>query len=119
MSIRDARRSSRALALTAVLTFACVPAFAMPRDGASRPGAPGAFTAIFETLRSVWLSVWGDSGLTIDPDGRQGGSGMFNVHENEGVLIDPNGGRPAGSGGGNATPPGEGPNEGITIDPNG
>jgi hypothetical protein len=116
MSNRDSRRSARALVLAAVLAFASFPALAMPRNGASRLSDGGAFSAFFETLRSVWLNVWGESGLTIDPDGRPASSGMTNVLGNEGVLIDPNGG---GTGGGNATTPGEGTDEGITIDPHG
>lgn len=115
MSIRDARRPFRALVLSAVLALAAFPALAMPMNSASRLGERGAFTAIFETLRSIWLSVWGEEGITIDPDGRPGTSGMTNVIGNEGMSIDPNG-RPTG--GGNANP-GEGTDEGVLIDPNG
>jgi hypothetical protein len=115
MSIRDSR-SSRALVLAAALSLAALPVRAMPMDGASRlSGGHGAFTAIFETLRSVWLNVWGEEGVTIDPDGRPTGSGMTNVLGDEGLTIDPDG-RPTG---GNATTPGEVTDEGITIDPHG
>lgn len=106
MSIRDARRPSRALVFATVFALAAFPALAMPMNSASRLGERGAFTAIFETFRSVWLS--------IAPDGRPG-SEMINVHENEGMSIDPSG-RPTG--GGNANP-GEGTDEGMSIDPNG
>jgi hypothetical protein len=116
MSIRDSRRSARALVLAAALALAALPAHAMPMDGASGfSGGHGAFTAIFETLRSVWLNVWGKSGLTIDPDGRPRTSGMTNVFGNEGMSIDPSG-RPTG---GNAPNPEEGTDEGMLIDPHG
>jgi hypothetical protein len=59
--------------------------------------------------------VWGEEGVTIDPDGRPMGSGMINVIGNEGMSIDPSG-RPTG--GGNANP-GEGTDEGMLIDPHG
>ena len=115
MSIRD-HRSSRALVLALVLAFAAFPALAMPRDGSSRRNDDhGAFTAVLETLRSVWLSVWGEEGATIDPNGRRTSSGMTHVIGNEGMSIDPSG-RPTG---GNATTPGEGTNEGTSIDPHG
>jgi hypothetical protein len=115
MSSRDSRRSSRALVLAAVLAFASFPALAMPRNGASHLSDGGAFSAFFEALRSVWLNVWGESGLTIDPDGRPEGSGMTNVVGNEGMSIDPSGG---GAGNGNATTPGDG-TDGTSIDPHG
>jgi hypothetical protein len=77
-----------------------------------------AFTTFFQDLRSVWRSLWGREGMSIDPDGRPNGSGMTNVVGREGITIDPDG-KPAGSNGGNVTNPGQGTNEGITIDPNG
>jgi hypothetical protein len=114
MSIRDSRRSSRALVLAAALAFASLPARALPLENGSRL-AGGAFTSFFETLRSVWLNVWGDSGMTIDPDGRNG-SRMTHAIANEGMSIDPNGHPTSG---GNATNPGEWTDEGTSIDPHG
>jgi len=115
MSSRDSGRSSRALVLAAVLAFASFPALAMPRDGASRLSNGGAFSSFFEALRSIWLNVWGEEGVAIDPAGRPAGSGMTNVLGNEGMSIDPNG----GGSGGNATTPAGGTDGGTPIDPHG
>lgn len=119
MSCRDSRSSSRALALAALLTLSTLPAHALPLEGSFRlRDDKGTFTAIFETLRSAWLSVWGEEGITIDPHGRPDGSGMTNVLGNEGMSIDPSG-RPTGSGGGTVPTPGERTDEGMLIDPHG
>ena len=74
--------------------------------------------AFFETLRTAWLGVWGEEGITIDPNGRPTGSGMTNVQGNEGMTIDPSG-RPTASGGGTVTTSGEKTDEGMSIDPSG
>ena len=103
MSIRDSRRSSRALVLAGILAFTAFPALAMPGDGASRRNeGRGSFMTLMDTLRSVWLGVWGEEGMSIDPDGRPGIPKMINILGNEGMSIDPDG-RPAA----NPTTPGE------------
>jgi hypothetical protein len=108
MSFRNSPRAIRILLLVALVLLPALPAHASP-DGSARHGAGSILTAFVDELRAFWSGVWGDSGCSIDPDGR-----MRSAQEREGVLIDPNGGTKGG-----APAPGSGPDEGITIDPNG
>jgi hypothetical protein len=116
MSSRDPHKAFRALVLATVLVLPALPAHALPLGSTFRlSDGRSAFSVFLEDLRSVWRSLWGSEGITIDPDGRPKGSGMTNVVGREGMSIDPDG-KPTG---GNVTSPGEGPDEGMSIDPNG
>ena len=113
MSFHNASSSSRALVLASTLALSALPARALPPGGALRHRDDrGDLTVFFETLRSVWLHVWGKEGMSIDPSGRPDGFGMTSVQGNEGMTIDPSG-RPT------ITSSGEGTDEGMSIDPDG
>jgi hypothetical protein len=110
MSFSNSPRPIRILLLTALVLLPALPVHAAP-NGAARFHDGSIFTAFLDELQALWSGFWGDSGCTIDPDGR-----MRSVQEREGITIDPdgrNGGTPP------PPPPVSGPDEGITIDPNG
>ena len=109
MSFRNSPRAIRILLLAALILLPALPAHASPNGTARLLGDGSIFTAFVDELRTLWTGFWGDSGCTIDPDGR-----MRSAQEREGTSIDPHG----GTNGGTPTP-GTGTDEGITIDPNG
>jgi hypothetical protein len=109
MSFRKSPRAIRLLLLVALVLLSAFPVHASPNGIAGHRGDGSTFTAFVDELRALWTGFWGDSGCTIDPDGR-----MRSAQGREGMSIDPNGGTNGG-----APTPGAGTDEGTSIDPHG
>lgn len=97
MPRRFPRRTRAALALVAVLGTLPAAVHALPRSGEPRAAAVGLnagdwLSRLGQAFRTVWTRATGETGMTIDPDGRPdslpGGSPS---EPDTGMTIDPNG----------------------------
>ena len=109
MSFRKSPRALRILLLATLVLLPAFPVHASPNGIAGHRGDGSILTAFVDELRALWTGFWGDSGCSIDPDGR-----MRSAQGREGITIDPDGGT-------NSTDPGVDPtsDNGMLIDPHG
>ncbi|HZF11638.1 MAG TPA: hypothetical protein VFE33_22870 [Thermoanaerobaculia bacterium] len=85
----------RTLAVLVLAALVCLPSasFAAPSGPARHVQAE---EGVFARLWSLLQSLWGEEGMTIDPNGSHavatpGRTSMTHLSGAEGVLIDPNG----------------------------